>query len=137
MPDPKAKGAKGGKGPNTEEEKPTYGRAWVDLSLLNDSGETKVKSRVFLETAEAKKQTSETDAANPAPTEEAKSSELLKVFEEAKTYVMLELEISEPIVPTEDKFIVQALPHDLILPKSVTLAKVKPVKDPDGDFRKQ
>lgn len=136
VPDPKAKGAKG-KGPNTDEDKPTYGRAWVDLSLLNDSGETKVTARVFLETADVKRPTSEADAANPAPTDEAKPAELQKVFEEARTYVMLELEISEPMVPTEDKFVVQALPHDLILPKSVTDAKVKPVKDPEGDFRKQ
>ena len=136
VPDPKAKGAKG-KGPNTEEEKPTFGRAWIDLSLLNDSGETKVKSRVFLETTEFKKPVPEGDVSNPAPTEENKQSEPPKIFEEAKTYIMIELEISEPIVPTAEKFVVQALPHDLIPPKSVTLAKVKPVKDPDGDFRKQ
>lgn len=115
-----------------------YGRAWLDLSSLNDSGETKIHTRVFLETTEAKKPKVEGEASeNPAPGEENKQSEIPQVFEESKTYIMLQIELSEPIVPTDENFVVKALPHDLILPKAVTQAKIKPVKDPEGDFRKQ
>ena len=136
--DPKKKGK--GKGAPSEEEKPNYGRAWIDLSLLRDPGETKVETRVYLETTEFKKEPAEDEEAEAAPDanpDEEQKEELKKVFEEAKTYIKLIFEISEPITPTEDKFVVQAVPHDLIELKSVTKSKIKPVRDPDGDFRKQ
>jgi hypothetical protein len=73
---------------------------------------------------------------DPAAEEENKD-ETPKVFEEAKTYMIIEFEVGEPIVPTEENFVLQALPHDLIQPKAVTQAKIQPMKDPEGDFRKQ
>lgn len=33
--------------------------------------------------------------------------------------------------------VVQALPHDLVEPKVISQSKIKPMKDPEGDFRKQ
>lgn len=76
--------------------------------------------------------------AQPEPAvEEENKEELPKIFEEAKTYMIIEFELSEPFMPTEENFVLQALPHDLILPKAVTQAKIKPMKDPEGDFRKQ
>ena len=50
--DPKAKGkkapAKGKPASATEETRPTYGRAWVNLTPLMHPGATKMTQRVFL-----------------------------------------------------------------------------------------
>jgi hypothetical protein len=120
-----------------------FGRAWLDLSSLVDPGETKISTKIFFETAEApKKKQPEGEAGNVPPVQEpvdgeGNKQEVHKVFEEPRTYIMIDFEISEPIVPAAEDFIIQALPHDLIQPKAVTQAKVKPQRDPEGDFRKQ
>lgn len=134
--DPKAK-AKGGKGPAVEEEKACYGRAWIDFTPLKDPGSRRIETRVYLETTDAKPlghpEGSPPQEVNP----DGEKNEPPHVFEEAKTYIKLSFEISEPIYLTEDKVVAQAQPHDLIELKSVTKSKVKPVKDPEGDFQKQ
>jgi predicted Zn-dependent protease len=137
-PDPKKKG-KGGKGAPTEDEKPVYGRAWLDLSTLKEPGETKVEAKITLETAEAPKAKPKEDEENKEPAAEPEGegeAQIEQVFEEPKTYIILEFELNEPIVPTAEDFVMQALPHDLIIPKAIAQAKVKPMKDPEGDFRK-
>jgi len=139
VPDPKKKG-KPAKGASAEDDKPIYGRAWLDLSTLKEPGETKISARIYLKTtqlAQPKIENEEGAEAQLEPNENEEVKEEPKIFEDAQTYIKLDFETSEPIVPTEDKFVHQALPHDLILPKAVTLAKIKPVKDPEGDFRKQ
>jgi hypothetical protein len=143
-PDPKKKAAptKGKGGATQEDEKPVFGRAWLDLSSLKDPGETKISTKIFLETAEPPKRKAEKEDGEHPPAQELADGEenkedLQKVFEEPRTYIMIDFELSEPIVPNAEDFIVQALPHDLILPKSVTQAKIKSVRDPEGDFRKQ
>lgn len=108
--------------------------------MLKDPGETKISARIFLETAlppKARFSGEENKEAQQPPVEEQQPEESPKIFEEARTYIICQFELSEPIMPTEENFVVQAQPHDLILPKSVTQAKVKPVKDPEGDFRRQ
>lgn len=135
--DTKKKGK--GKSAAVEEEKPVYGRAWLDLSSLKDPGETKVEARIFLETAEFHKPKTEEEQAEKDQKDAAEedNEEPPKVFEEAETYIMCKLEINEPIIPSEEDFVHQALPHDLIEPKSVAQSKIKPMKDPEGDFKKQ
>lgn len=126
-----------GKGAPVEEAKPVFGRAWLDLTNFKEPGETKISTKIFLETSEAPKPKVEEGEGDqePAPeaNEEEEKVELVKVFEDARTYIILDFEISEPHVPTAEDFVIQALPHDLVKPK----VPAKPKKDPEGDFRKQ
>ena len=122
-----------------DDAKPEFGRAWLDLSGLKEPGETKLTTKIFIETAEAPKakivegEEQDQEAAPEPNEEEGEKEEIPKIFENSKTYIKLEFEISEPLVPTAENFIIQALPHDLIKPKITQ----KLQKDPEGDFRKQ
>ena len=95
------KGAAGAKkaapkkgGQSADEMKPTFGRAWLDLSELSRPGATYMTKRVFLETIPpATKETTEQGEVW------VDQEEFEQVFEPQRTYVNLEINLSEPVVP--------------------------------------
>lgn len=80
---------------NAEDLKPIFGKAWLDLSDLNQPGATKTSKRVYIETiAPAVKETREEGGDVWVDQEEFEP-----VFEPSKTYVHLEIELNKPVVP--------------------------------------
>lgn len=88
-----------------------------------------------METARAPSQPSTEDSEEPAAEEGEGEKEIVKIFEEPRTYLKLKLNFSDPIVPTEENFVHRARPHDLI-PQSPAPPKIPPAKDAEEDFRR-
>jgi len=93
--DPKAKKAPPPKGKAaTEDLKPTFGKAWVDLSDLKKPGAKYTCQRVFINTVPPA--TKEVVDGKDVFTDQTDHDSL---FETAKTYVHFKIELSEPVTP--------------------------------------
>ena len=112
---PAGKKAAKGKAPAAGEmAQPTFGRAWIDFTSLRQPGGHLVEGRFFLETAAppapSAQATPEPAEATPTP---GVPGEVEKVLEEARTYVMVRLVLSEPINPPIANYPL-AKPSDLV-----------------------
>ena len=94
---PPAKGAKGGA--QTEDLKPVFGRAWVNLKELSVNGSIETKQRVYLETCAPIIKKSNAEGIE----EEVEETNFDKVFEASRTYVHIRISLSEPVVPVPTK----------------------------------
>jgi len=89
------KAAPKGKGPNPDDLKPVFGKAWVSLDDLAQPGATETVQRVFIETiAPAVKENQEGQDVF------IDQEEFEQVFEPQRTYVYLRVSLTQPVTPT-------------------------------------
>lgn len=119
-----------GKGAVAEDLKPVFGKAWVNFKDLAQPGATELKQRVYLETcAPIVKKANEEGVE-----EEVEESEFDKVFEEARSYIHLRIQLSNPIVPpTPDR--PEPKPTEIVGAKQFITWPYS--KEPTDDFCKQ
>lgn len=139
VPDPKKKKPAKGAAPS-EDAKPTYSRGWLDLTGFKEPGQTNIEMRVFMETAEKKVPEKPEGEGDEPPAEvpvegEGEGSDPPKIFEDAKTYVLVRVNLSEPVVPLPENDIRQSIPHELIPQKPVP-PKIPPAETPEEDFKR-
>ena len=99
--DPKAAAAKkapakGGKGGATEDMKPFFARAWLNLEDLTRPGALEIKQRVFLETCAPLVKKMDTDGVEKW----MHAEEYEQVFEQNRSYVYLKITLTDPVTPT-------------------------------------
>lgn len=93
--------------------KPTFGRAWVDLSDLKKPGANNTTRRVFLETC-------------PPTIKEAAENgdvwvdqaEFEPLFEPSRTYVHVEIHLSNPVVPKASS-VAEPSPQEIVAAKNL------------------
>lgn len=117
------------KGQNLDDLKPVFGRAWVDLSDLKKPGANNLTTRVHLETcAPVMKEAQETGDVW------VEQEEFEPLFEPQRSYVYLEINLSNPVVPKSTN-ISEPLPQEIVATK--TLVKWPFSKTATDDFGKQ
>lgn len=115
------------KGAPTDELKPTFSKAWMDLSELQKPGSMKTTVRVFLETCANCTKEGETDKYVDA-------EEVTPLFETERTYVHLTVSLTKPIVSMESTQ-PEPQPSDILPLKQLIVWPFS--KDCNDDFRKQ
>lgn len=113
----------------TEELKPVFGKAWINFEDLLKPGETTIRQRVYLETCPPINK----KANDEGTEEEVEETEFDRVFEEAKTYINLKIELSQPIVPKNQQ--PEPSPNEIVPIKQFVTWPYS--KDPCDDFGKQ
>jgi len=83
-----------GKGAPVDDLKPTFSKAWMDLSELRKPGSTSTTVRVHLETCASCTKEADSD-------KYVDNEEITQVFEAERTYVHLTVSISKPIISLE------------------------------------
>ena len=130
--DEKAGAKKGGGkkgGPSVDDLKPVYGKAWVDLSELQNPGAKSFEQRVEIQTIPPaiKESLDGTDTW-------IDQEEFEEVFEPQKTYIHLHIELTDAVVPEiPDK--PEPKPHEVVPVKQ--LIKWPFSKTATDDFCKQ
>ena len=92
----------------------TYAKAWLDASLFKDPGCQEIEVRLPIQVVKPPPVKPDPENPEEPPAEGEGEKEPEQIFDESKTYVLLKLELSEPMMPTEDNFVHRALPHDLV-----------------------
>jgi hypothetical protein len=128
--DPKAKkgAAPKGKKGQVEVSKPVYGRAWVDFQDFIQPGGAELIQRCFVNTRKIEKKEEEEEVKDEDP-------QLATIFEDAKTYIYLKLNLSSPINPEVPEEPAPS-PSELIA-KRPPVPKFPTTKESCEDFRLQ